>query len=336
MSKRKTLVYSAIVIAALLFLAQPALAQSSAVSTGTSADALAGMPLLARAPETAINFNSAASVDWVRGELSAQTSFNVAEAGLRLPAGRLRSEDILHKARQGLLRPYLLAIRVDSESTVGDLLERGEISLQELDSFSRTARQTPPSFSRDMSSIIGRYSIPLQGISSFLSSRGVAAEFAGTSRYRRGVELPRPLIPAPAAEYTGIVIIADRELPVRGRRGTALLEPGIFPRIWDTEMNLIYERNIAEAERLQSAMLVRYAAPESIFRPTPSGLDGELAALVGARPLRIFAREVFGVFPTDPVIDRDDALRILSSDNNRRLLREGRVILVLNAATLRT
>jgi hypothetical protein len=55
---------------------------------------------------------------------------------------------------------------------------------------------------------------------------------------------------------------------------------------------------------------------------------------VGNNPLKIIARGSFGVRPTDPVIDKDDALLILSSETNRQLLREGRVIIVLNQEKL--
>ena len=269
--------------------------------------------------ESAINFTVSASVDWQRGELSAQTSFNLAQAGLRLPAGRLLGEDILQRAWPRLFRPQLLSLRVDSSSSIADLIERGELSLQNLDNISRQARKTPPSFSADMANMIGRYTVCVEEIARPLIRHG------------RTFEPMRPLIPVPAADYTGIIIIADRELPVRGRNATARLEPGLFPKIWDTNMNLIYERGMVDPA---IPLMVRYADAESILRPTPSGLDGELAALVGPRPARIFAREVFGIYPTDPVIDHNDALRILSSANNRRLLREGRVVIVLDAGML--
>jgi hypothetical protein len=74
--------------------------------------------------------------------------------------------------------------------------------------------------------------------------------------------------------------------------------------------------------------MVRYAASDSIFQSNPSGLSGELRGIVGDRPLRIIARGVFGINPTDPVIDRSDALVILSSEANRRLLGEGRVVFI--------
>jgi hypothetical protein len=150
--------------------------------------------------------------------------------------------------------------------------------------------------------------------------------------HRRAIEPERPLFPVPTADYTGIIIIANEELPIHGRRSEALLEPCLFPKIWDSEMNLVYERNMFESSN--GKLMVRYAASESIFSPTPSGLEGELADFLGPRPLRIFASQVFGINPTDPVIDRDDALRILSTANNRRLLREGKVLLVINEKML--
>ena len=54
----------------------------------------------------------------------------------------------------------------------------------------------------------------------------------------------------------------------------------------------------------------------------------------GPNPLRSIAREVFGIRPTDPVIDREDALLIISSEENRRLLREGKVVLILHQDVL--
>jgi hypothetical protein len=82
--------------------------------------------------------------------------------------------------------------------------------------------------------------------------------------------------------------------------------------------------------------MVKYVSHPRVFRDTPSGLDPDVERLVGKNPLRIIARGVFGTRPTDPIIDRDDALLIISSENNRRLLREGKVVFVLDDGALRT
>ena len=269
-------------------------------------------------------FDASFSIDWARAEMYGQASFSLAQAGIRLPTGRFLGEDILTEAYPRLLRPDLLSVRYDSNSTLGDLLGRGEIGIRDLDNLSLEAEKTPPSLSRDLTRMIGFYSLSLEKISAFLNP------------VRRVVSEPaRPLIPVQTADYTGIVIVADSELPVHGRITQALAEPCLFPKIWDTNMNLVYERNMFETGRDGNSLMVRYAAIESIFHPTPSGLQGELADLLGPRPLRILARGIFGISPTDLIIDRDDALRILSTDNNRRLLREGRVLLVLDEGMLK-
>jgi len=288
--------------------------------------------------ESQVNFNTAGIVDWVRGELKATAGYNLAEAGLRLPTGRFMGEEILKEAYPRLLRPYLLSLRVDSNSTVKTLLDRGELSLEELDGISRNADAIPPALSADLGTIHGAYTVFLDKISAFLWRHKMIdpGNSAGT-RQNQASPLAIPLRPIPTADYTGIIIIADKELPIRGRMTQALAEPCLFPKIWDTEMNIIYDRNNFTPGLWNSGrdgpsvnMMVRYTVMDEIFKPTPSGLDGELAALAGPYPLRILTREIFGISPTDLVIDREDALKILSNENNRRLLYEGRVVIVLS------
>jgi hypothetical protein len=81
--------------------------------------------------------------------------------------------------------------------------------------------------------------------------------------------------------------------------------------------------------------MVHYSSLQNIFQNNPSGLTAELQQIVGERPLRIFARGVFGINPTDLIIDRSDALLIISSEENRRLLSQGRVVIILDESVLR-
>ncbi|MDR2103456.1 MAG: polymerase [Treponema sp.] len=264
------------------------------------------------------------SVDWDRMEINAAVNLNLASANLRIPAERVRGEEILYAEYPRLLRPSLLNLPVDSSETLGDLLEGGEISFPAFDAFLGSAHRVPPALSADLGTLFTAVTVSLHQVSGALI------------RHRRPWEAERLLSPMPGTSYTGIIIIADEALAVHGRHTTALPLPCLFPKIWDTGMNLIYERNMVDPETAAKRAIIRYAAAESIFRPTPSGLSPELQELVGARPLRILARGVFGVRPTDPIIDREDALLILSSEENRRLLREGRVAIVLNQEVLKS
>jgi hypothetical protein len=262
------------------------------------------------------------SVDWERREIRAAVSLHLPSLGIGLPTGRTRAEERLAAEYPRLIRPGLLSVPVDSSATLGDLIDRGELPLSLPAEIIRSAHRIPPALSADLESMSARYTINLNVLD------------AALLRSRSPAEIDRTLIPVPADSYTGIIIIANEALPVHGRNTRAFPLPCLFPKIWDTEMNLIYERNMLEAEIGQRRGMIRYVSEKAIFRPTPSGLEGELEDLVGPNPLRIIARGVFGIRPTDPVIDRSDALLIIAAEGNRQLLREGRVVLVLQEKAL--
>jgi hypothetical protein len=276
-------------------------------------------PLPSQTPSFAIK----GDIRWDRMELSAAVSLNLASAGIRIPTGRSQAEEIIRVEYPGLIRPWILSIPVDSSSTLEDLINRGEFSFQGPEQIAAGARRVPPALSTDLAYLSASYTLDLTAISAQLIL------------HSRAMEIPQPLIPVATADHSGIIIIANGELPVHGMNTGALAKPCIFPKVWDMDMNLIYERNMLDPANTQKATMVRYVSEAEIFRATPSGLSPELRELVGDNPLRIMARGVFGIRATDPIIDRDDAMIILSSEANRRLLREGRVIIVLNDQVLR-
>jgi hypothetical protein len=263
-------------------------------------------------------------LEWEKFRIETAVSLDLASAGIRLPAGRGAGEALIADEYLRLISPVLLSVPVDSSSTLGDLVERGDYSLAGAERLALAARVRPPALSPDMTRLSAAYSLDL------------AALAAALTRHTRPAELPRTLSPVPVPAWTGIIIIAAEELPVHGRQGSALLEPCLFPRIRDGGMNIIYERNMLDPRIAAERPMVRYFPADHIFRPGPSGLSPEITALTGPRPLRIFARSVFGIRPTDPVIDREDSLLIISSEENRRLLREGKVAIVLNGDVLRS
>jgi hypothetical protein len=263
------------------------------------------------------------AIDWKKMEMTVNMALDLASAGVSLPTGRARAEEMLTVEFVGLSRPYILAVPVDSSATVEDLVGLGSYPFLGPESLAETAKRGQATITPDFSTISASYTLDL----SILSGQLIL--------HSQAVEILRVFAPVPAASYSGIIIIASGELPVHGRKTGAFLTPCLFPKVWDSEMNLVYERNVLDPKSA-SRTLVRYAAEADIFRDTPSGLSPELSALVGDNPLRIIARGVFGIRPTDPVIDREDALVILSSEDNRRLLREGKVAIILQDGALET
>jgi hypothetical protein len=260
------------------------------------------------------------TVEWDTMRINAAISLDLASAGIRLPSGRTQGESLLSENYLRLIRPGILGLQVDSSSTVADLVERGEFSLLDAETIALRANSVPPALSPDMRNMIASYSIALSNVSSALM------------RHNRPSPIMRILNPVSAARYTGIIIIASENLPIHGMRSSAMPVPCLFPKIWDSEMNLVYERSMLETRDIT---MVRYSKEENIFQNNPTGLSQELRETVGDRPLRIFARGVFGIKPTDLIIDRNDALLIISNAENRRLLAEGRVAIILDESALR-
>ena len=259
-------------------------------------------------------------VEWDTLEIKAAVSLDLASAGLRLPAGRGQGEALLSEGYLRLIRPGILELQVDSSSTIADLINRGEFSLIDIERLALTARSMPPALSHDMLKMSASYTVSISGVS------------AALIRHYRPTPVARTLTPVSTARYTGIIIIASESLPVYSMRSAALAIPCLFPKIWDSEMNLIYERNMLQTG---ISTMVSYSSPAGIFQHNPSGLSPELRTVVGDRPLRIFASGVFGIKPTDLIIDHSDAMLIISSDDNRRLLTEGKVAVILDESVLR-
>ncbi len=264
-----------------------------------------------------LHFDVTTSVDWTVMEIKAETFLNLESIGIRLPGGRTRAEGIIETEYPFVIRPAILNIPVDSSRTIGDLLNSGEISLRDVDALGAPIVKIPPALTPDLGFMKASYTVSLKNMGATLI------------RHTRAAPVRRPIAPLRAPAYTGIIIIATGKLPAHGKNTSSPVYPCLFPKIWDSDMNLVYERGITDPSK-SIVSIVKYAVEDTLFRATPSGMDADIEALVGTNPLRIMARGVFGSRSTDPVIDRADALLILSSDENIRLLREARVVLILN------
>jgi hypothetical protein len=272
-------------------------------------------PWEARAAEGGVT----GTLDWERMRIDAEVSVVLGATGIRLPSGRTQAEEMLSSYYFDKVSGIINSIRLDSSTIIGDLLASGEISDSMIEMLALQAKRQFPKYSLDFETISSAYTIDLKDIG------------AALSRYGQNVRTPHIISPPGAADYSGIIIIAQNELPIHGRKTTAKLVPCLFPKIWDTDMNLIHDYSSNNGAIFSAAV---YTSEDHIFEDSPSGLDKDLQKVVGDKPLRVIARGVFGINPTDAVIDRADALVILSSEVNKRMLHDGRIAFIVQADTL--
>lgn len=251
-----------------------------------------------------------ARLAWDRRALLIRVTFNLAAAGLRLPEGRLEAERQIERDLPGLAKDAVFSLQVDSYRTVSDTVMDGSLDPEELIALAKEARQIGSSFSRDMKELVASFEFPLDAIGALYV------------RHNQASPAPAALEWTPSRPHTGIVIVAQGVFPVHGEGVSDHLQPCLFPRVFDSGMRLLLDREAVDPDVLRARGEVGYASTVAYDER------------VGDDPLLVMASQIFGTDRTDLVIPREDALAILDLPANRELLREGRVTIVIDPGSL--
>ncbi len=255
------------------------------------------------------SMTSVSRAEWDAARFSSGISMDVEKAGIVMPADRGTAVNRINMNLPLLLKDALLSLPVDSSVNLGDAVLQGTITLSQLTNIIDEGKRTPSFFSAGMDSLNINHSIALSDIGGLLVGHTVP------------YTPDTPLETVPSRPYTGIIIDARGNLPVQGEYTSAQTEPCFFPKVWDENMNLIYERNMVFPETAKRDGIVAYS--DSID-------EKEYRDRIGRDPLHITARKVYGINRTDPVISRADALKILGVPENLELLKNGRVVILID------
>ena len=246
------------------------------------------------------------SIDWKARILYIEVELDMATARLRLPEGRLAAERMMEHDLPALAKKAVFALQADSYRTIEDTVGDGSLDPGALIPLADLVRIERSSFSMDMRKFLSTFSLHLDTVASLFLN--------GTSPS----PIRAPIESRPTRAYSGIVIYAKGSLPVHGENVEGEARPCLFPRVYDSQMNLVLDRSVVVPEALANGGVLGY----------DSGMGVEVGNRVGSDPMRVMALELFGDHRTDYVISREDALRILSTAGNRELLRQGKVVVV--------
>lgn len=129
----------------------------------------------------------------------------------------------------------------------------------------------------------------------------------------------------PTRNFTGIVIYAAEPIDWHGMDQSQLVQPAILPEIYDTNLRPVLQIDMMEPD---------YAVRWGPVAYTESTDEAPWRERIGRDPMYVMAQKVYGVYPTDILIDPDDADRLLANDHNRQLLRQGRVLVILSEQSI--
>ena len=251
--------------------------------------------------------------NWETAQIDSKITIDLNKSGLYLPTDRNAAIRLIQQNRSSLLKNAYLSILVDSSHRIGNYLAEERISLTDINTVINNGKSTAPVLSQELQTAIVYHQNPLQELANLF--------------VKHNAPYTPSFFPLGTASkvYTGILIDARGQLPVHGEYSSDQLNPCLFPKIWNKNMNLIYEKNIVEPSRAKKQGIVLYTGTldESMYRDR-----------IGTEPLRIIARGVFGDNRTDPIISNEDAERILAKSENIDLLRQGKIVIVCDKDTL--
>ena len=259
------------------------------------------------------SLESTSEINWITRRFTSNLSLDTKKAGLEMPAGKKKASALIKSKMSQLIQPPLLSLYTDSSSTLEDFVINEELSLDDVYHFIMNGYKTPDVFTHDAATLYSTNTLEIEKIGQKLIKH----------KYGYSPEDPIDLVPSRA--YSGIIIDARGALPVHGEFINEKTNACFFPTIWDENMNIIYEKNSADPKTVIETGLVSYDYSNNTDR---------YAARVGNDPLYIRATEVYGINRTDPVIKRSDALKILTIPQNVELLKQGKVVILLDQEKL--
>ncbi|MCR5763208.1 MAG: OmpA family protein [Treponema sp.] len=274
----------------------------------TEADAKQAAALSANVSKEDAIMASSSKIDWSKKTFISNVSLDTVKAGIPMPSGKSTSINKIKMELPLLVKEPLLSIYVDDSRTLGDLVLDGTITLDELTRIIDNSKQTPASFENGTSNLLTQHTLRLQEIGSLLV------------RHHTPYTQQKPIQRISSRAYSGIVIDARGILPVQGEYVESEVEPCLFPKVWDENMTLVYERNMVQPEIAKKESIVSYFTDK-----TAKNYESR----VGNDPLWITAKKVYGVYRCDPVISHDDYLRIATVPENLKLLKEGKIVILV-------
>ena len=251
-------------------------------------------------------------VDWQRGVLIVECSSGLDPQISNLSRARFLAEEQIQLQLPAIFLDSLFPVSLDSFYNVGEYVKENPKAALWLSKAAQVTGKTFTHLSTDLREVVVRYDFPFFG-----ESGVILPLLTHTSSF----PMERYLGYVPTRDFPGLVIYAGGSYPSYGKEGQEKVKPALFFRIFDEQLNLVLEREMCDPRSLKKWGMAAYSysLDETPFLPR-----------IGPNPLRTMARGVFGKNGTDIIIPNKTARQLLAEENNHRLLREGRILIILD------
>lgn len=259
------------------------------------------------ADEDEIEVSAVKTISWDEGIITLDITA-ATESAWTAPSSRYEMDKLISKRAPVITADIVSDIPLDSLNTIGSAILKNTSLYGDLLNLPDLVGKTFSTASEDRKSLTVRYNIPIYPhLAGLFINRNTADPITEDLRYKA------------TADFTGIIIYAAEEIPLMSTNRTTMINPAVFPKFYDEDLNVILDMSKVSPEYLEKWGTAGYSMDES---------REYYGDRVGAFPLRTMATALFGKNATDLILSESAVRKILSSEHNRNLLKEGRVMII--------
>ncbi len=255
------------------------------------------------------NIETDTEVSWITGDILISASAEIPAATANLTTARFRLTETIDRDLTSIVTGAFDEIYLDSRQTLSEGFTSNQKRLTDFDALNLTKSRVSSSMSLKLDSVTNlyKYNIYNDLIPLLLT-------------HEKPAPIPTILNWEPTAAFSGIIIYAADPLPWYGEPGSGHLQQAVFPKIYSRRMSPVASAEMAEPEYLEKWGFVLY---------TDSLDERRFEERIGLYPYRTTAEAIFGNNHTDILITEEAAQKILFNKANHRLIREGRIVVVI-------
>ena len=247
------------------------------------------------------------SINWKDQQLEIIITSTFSDITKPLPSVKFSTEKNIKKGLNYILLNGIELLIIDSKTTGEDFIKMHPSVINSIFNIAPSMIKDLSLFTPDLKSLHTKYTLDIYP--------DIAALFIP---HLRTSTVSPAMDFIPSADFSGIVIYVDNMLPMYGKQSKGAFSPSLFPKIFDEELNPVIDSLMVDPEIIKRNGIVGY-------QKLSDSLD---LVRIGQNPLKVKAREIFGVNNTDLIISSRDADKILSRQNNINLILQGKILII--------
>ncbi len=248
------------------------------------------------------------SVNWESNYIELRIKKQLSKNSSTLASRRLKAENWIDENLTEIFFKNILYFKINSLYNISDIINQNPNIYYQLEELSERLTTTDNILSKNLEYLESVYKVPIYPdlLSIFYSQN-------------EHLNLYKKLDHLNYGNFSGLIIYVPEELPLYQKNSLGNLSKVLFPRIFNEDMELIYDFTMIEPEMMEKWGMVIYG--ESFD-------ESRYQERVGITPLRIIAKGLFGKNNSDIIISNEEANKLTGTINNLKIITQGRILIL--------